>query len=160
MPRSGFDALQIEAINSPSDKDVLEYQADGTLKWASQPERASGFSAISMAFSDSAKDYREYTGTSWEVLGTMIFPGTQFFTPSKVRFCVSRNGTNGLAELRVYDFTNSLQVDIVSFSATDKQIVQDTGLMNLSTGMSVWEIQGRVDSPSASKGRIHFVHVL
>ena len=121
-------------------------------KFALKPELDSTPVVSFPLFTDTT-DYKEYTGTSWEVVDDFSFDGTDTRTPTRFEIVGSRDGTSGTAYCRLYDYTNSQVIAEISWTATAEDEYQDTSLQNLPATNAILEIQVKTDGGDSA--RIH-----
>jgi hypothetical protein len=110
----------------------------------------------SMGYYDGSNDYARISGTGWAVVGSCYFPGTNTATPSTFRVIMSRAGTTGSVDVRLYDFNNALEIARVTVTASGKAAYTDTTLTNLPAAGAIFEVQVMKSSGGASNGYLHF----
>jgi hypothetical protein len=101
------------------------------------------------------KDYVEIGDTTYVVVSSFIFRGTNIWTPGTAYMVLSRSKTAGTSYVRLYDVTHNLQVFEFTYAADAKQIHTYTSFSNLPTGLSVFEVQLKTSSGSAGSVRLH-----
>jgi len=110
---------------------------------------------IQFSFFSDSNDYVEKGGNTFEVVGNIEFAGTGISTPTEFTIIASRSGSSGSSEVRLFDFTNSLQIALINYTAAGKQIHVDSSLTNLPAGQAILEVQLR--KVTGDNTRIHFV---
>jgi hypothetical protein len=105
-------------------------------------------------------DYVPIVSTSWTVLGNLVFEGTNSWTPQWFGIIMSRPGTTGTVNVRLYDFTNALVIGTIDVTASGKAIYNDLTLANLPAAGAILEIQAKKSAAGASKGYLHYWEVL
>jgi hypothetical protein len=105
---------------------------------------------------DGNNDYARISGTGWKVYGSCYFPGTNISTPNLFRIIMSRAGTTGTIDVRLYDFTNALEIARVTVSASGKTTYTDVTLSNLPAAGAIFEVQGMKSTGGASNGYLHY----
>lgn len=105
---------------------------------------------------DGNNDYARISGTGWTVVGSCYFPGTNVATPSLFRAILSRAGTTGSIDVRLYDFTNAQEIGRVTVTASGKAVYSDTTLANLPAAGAIFEVQVMKSSGGASNGYLHY----
>jgi hypothetical protein len=69
---------------------------------------------------------------------------------------MSRAGTTGSIDVRLYDFTNALEIARVTVSASGKATYTDTTLANLPAAGAIFEVQAQKSAGGASNGYLHY----
>jgi len=110
---------------------------------------------LSFAIRESSKDYFETSDTNWVVALSIPYPGTDLFASEEFMIIGSRDNTTGIANCRLYDYTNSNEVCSIDWIPSTKNLYTTTSFINMPTGSAILEVQIKKDSPSASKARIH-----
>jgi hypothetical protein len=105
-------------------------------------------------------DYVPIVSTGWVVLGNLQFEGTNTWTPSVFGIIMSRPGTTGTVNLRLYDFTNAQVIGTIDVTASGKAYYSDTTLANLPATTAIFEIQGMKAASGDSKGYLHYWELL
>jgi hypothetical protein len=130
---SYYDGTFVRCLNSP-----------GLLAGANQ------------GYYDGNNDYARISGTGWEVVGSCYFPGTSIANPSLFRIIISRAGTTGSIDVRLYDYTNANEIAIINVTASGKAAYADTTLTNLPAGGAIFEVQAMKSAGGASNGYLHY----
>lgn len=102
------------------------------------------------------QDYIPVVNATWTVLGNIDFNGTDEWTPVNFGIIVSRPGTTGTVNFRLYDFNNVQVIATIDVTASGKAIYTDSTLVNLPAGEAVIEIQAKKSSSGDSKGYLHY----
>jgi hypothetical protein len=105
-------------------------------------------------------DYIPIVNTGWTILGNLQFEGTNTWTPSVFGLILSRPGTTGTVNLRLYDYTNALVIGTIDVTASGKAYYSDTTLSNLPATTAILEIQAMKSAAGASKGYLHYWELL
>ena len=103
-------------------------------------------SGIDLSFgANSGIDYKEINSTSWEVVTTFIFHGTDHFTPTFFKAIVAVSGIGTAGDLRLVDYSNGGNViaEISTGTSQDKHIIVDSTLSNLPAEEAVLEFQAK-----------------
>jgi len=95
---------------------------------------------------DAGEPYVKTSQTVYQIVGHIIFPGTNNIgTPVSVK-AIMLNTTTGTSYLRIFDYTNGNEIAVLSTASNSKVIVTDSTLSSLSTGEAIWEIQIKRDT--------------
>jgi hypothetical protein len=105
-------------------------------------------------------DYVPIVSTGWVVLGNLQFEGTNTWTPTVFGIIMSRPGTTGTVNMRLYDFTNAQVIGTIDVTASGKAYYSDTTLANLPATTAILEIQGMKAASGDSKGYLHYWELL
>jgi hypothetical protein len=151
---------------SPSEGDVWYNSTLHCLRWydGTNSHCMQGKDQPGVGFRNSEwggnADYVPITSTTWTVLGNLQFEGTNTWTPSFFSIIMSRPGTTGTVNLRLYDFTNAQVIGTIDVTASGKAYYSDTTLANLPAASAILEIQAKKSAPGDSKGYLHYWEVL
>ena len=116
---------------------------------------SSGGVSYTQSWFSSSNDYVETLSSSWIVILSFYYPGSAEAPVSAWKIIASRNGSNGTALARLYDFTNAAEVGRITWTSAGKAIYDDLTLANLPTGPAIFEIQFSTGGPPSSSARLH-----
>lgn len=114
-------------------------------------------SSIDVTFFQSATDYIEVGNSTYSTIASVIFPGTDLFTPSLFKAILSRSNQSGSSAIRIFDYTNNNEIASITWTPNGKTIYTTSSLLNLPTGPATFEIQAR--KVSGGKSRVHYVGI-
>lgn len=161
-----FGTVRTADPGAPTEGDIWYNSSLHCLRWHD------GTSAHCMQAADSPSvgfrnsewggnaDYVPIVSTSWVVLGNLQFEGTNTWTPSNWGVIMSRPGTVGTVNLRLYDFTNALVIGTIDVTASGKAYYSDVTLANLPATTAIIEIQAKKSAAGARKGYLHYWELL
>jgi len=114
---------------------------------------------MTFTFYDSnSNPYLEYVASGYKAVSSLIYAGTNEFTPAKFSIVGSRQSTatgDEYANVRLYDITNALVICTVQYLGDTTPVIYDTTTFtNLPATRAIWEIQV---SGSGPKVRIHYM---
>ena len=145
-----------------ADKRVLRYSAsDNKLKYVSVASAvADSEGGFTLSFFTSNSDYIEIAQDGYKVVASFEFQGTGILTPSIFRIIASRDGLAGSGSVRLYDFTNALQIAVISVTGDTKTFYSTTSFSNLPANRTIFEVQVKKDAVGDSKMRLHSMKIL
>lgn len=131
--------------------------AAGAADWAEIPVGdAANALPLQFSFTSAGGDYVEATGQLYEVLASYEYPGTDIATPNSASFVLSRSSGTGTSDVRIFDFTNGLEIALVNYAPNGKATYVDVSLTNLPSAGAIFEIQARKTAGPDGKPRVHF----
>ncbi len=114
----------------------------GTLSWVPVSTGA-GKGLINYCFAGT-KPYAKVRSSSWYISGAFIFEGTATIgVPTSVEIIAYVKDTGTTGNFRIYDYTNTNEICNITVTGKNKAIHIDSSLINLPTGESILEIQGK-----------------
>jgi len=101
--------------------------------------------------------YFEVNQVTWTSVANLPYDGANAVL-DKITAVVSRNGTSGTAELRIYDVTNSQVIATITWTDDTIHLEETTTINNLPSSNAVFEIQMRKSTGGGVKtARCHSV---
>jgi len=151
------EIVSIPVDDSTRDADHLLYYnaVSGKIEYVSPGELVTGRAIYSLGFYTSSSPYIEYSSTNWQVVAQFPYLGSTTVQARSLYVVGSRNGTNGLAEARLWDPVAGLELSYLSWASADLVIYVDTTLVNIPASPAVIELQVKKDGSTASKVRMH-----
>jgi len=147
-------------ITSPVNKNLLSYDS-ALAKWKNITTKTLADSLqnplISLSFSNASggTDYSEISSTSYAVVASFIFQGTTVHLPTFFKAIVSASGASSNNDVRLFDYTNGLEIAAINYTNQAKIVVTSGALSNLPVNPAIFEVQVRKNS--TAKARIHFL---
>ena len=86
-----------------------------------------------------------HNSSGFLTISSFAFPGTSVtgVSPSKVRIIAYVQSGGDEGEFRLYDKTNSLQICLITFTATAETIYSTTSISNIPSGEAIFDFQIR-----------------
>jgi len=95
--------------------------------------------------------YISRTGTTYQIVSQIIFPGTDALANLTEVAIVSAESGTGSGKFRVYDVTNAQVIcEIATISGTTPSIYKTTSISNLPAGEAIFELQLAHDNASGN----------
>lgn len=111
---------------------------------------------LQYSFSDNNAPYVETNNASWKIVGSFVFNGTDFVDATNFRVIASGSTEPLNGDIRLFDFTNSIQISIINIT-TSNIAVRSSTLTNLPATQAIFEVQTRKNS--GGRVRAHFAMV-
>lgn len=112
---------------------------------------------INFTVSDHAnRDYVGTGGTTWSTIRSFVFSGTASWVPTQFLIIGSLSKNSTIASARLFDYTNSKELVVVTWENLDKQVIVNKTLTNLPEGISLIELQVKVDN-KGTDARTHYM---
>jgi hypothetical protein len=153
LPSTGEKAALVGTYGTPGPSNKYVTQTD--------PKYSGGSGAGGLggcAFTGHAAPWIENSSTVYEVIGYMIFSGTNVVgTPAKMKLIVSASATNRPVSIRLYDATNAQQLcEITGMAALTPTIYETAVFTNLPATQVVVEIHSKTVGGAAT-AKLHYL---
>jgi hypothetical protein len=126
--------------------------------YIASPPAGGGSRSDNFVLTEQGTPYVYVTGSVYDVIATIIFPGTDIATPSGIKAVTGMYG-GGTGYVRVYDVTSSLVVVEKTFTDAYPALVDLGALSNLSAAEAIWEIQMKeVGATSIRMGSLEVIY--
>ena len=144
----------VDVPEKPTSGNKILEVVNGICQWSITPDLNSvGLRGITVNVVHPNQDYEEEESTSWVVLASFVFPGSDILNATLFEIVASRNGSTGLSACRLFDFTNNNEIAYIEWSSENKAKYSDNTLSNLPQSSAIFEVQ--VKRVTGSKTRFH-----
>lgn len=144
-------------VPTPSKPDVLLVFDGTSYVWEDHIGGESIISGISFTMSDhAAHDYVGTATTSYTNIRSFVYDGTSIWTPKSFAIIASLSKAGASGSARLYDYTNNNEIEVISWSNLNKEIITSSSLINLPVNQALIELQVLINSPGTD-ARVHYM---